>query len=618
MEDLAGWATIKQINNKMKKISTYRHIEETENTVIDLNIILKHIKNGRWQTQITEIRDCINGGENEKASILKKGLPAFTLSGTFNERRKKEYIDTYSSILHLDYDKVEDVASLKEIIIRIPFTYSAFISPSGKGLKVIIMTNSELESHTDVFNALRDYYDGIVGFESDKSVKDISRLCFVSYDPNLYLNESSEIFRYIKRSISISEIWDFTANKMDFKIGNRNNFVHLFACNANRHGIDIIETIRHASNYADNTFPLDEIETTIKIIYNKNMFEAGKYKHKPLEINSKHEPISVNPNSVLTYKKANEWMEEAKLRPNPKKLFGTFWFENEVCILFADTNVGKSILAMQISNSISKGEKIEGFELEIESQKVLYFDFELSDKQFQIRYTNDENQTFDFDENLIRVEINSDSIFEENIPFEDTLVNSIITLIENTNAKILIIDNLTYLSSENEKAKDALPLMKKLKQIKNKYGLSLLILAHTPKRDASKGITKNDLSGSKMLMNFCDSSFAIGESFQKNGLRYLKQIKVRNTNAEYDLNNIILCQIKKYDKFLLFELIGYDSEQKHLRIVSKEDKSDMIVKAIELNKQGCSNVEIAKQFNVSEGAVRGWLKKYNSKCSHDS
>ena len=510
----------------MTKISIYKLIEETENTVTDLKIILKHIKNGRWQTQITEIRDCINGGENEKASILKKGLPAFTLSGTFNERRKKEYIDTYSSILHLDYDKVEDVASLKEIIIRIPFTYSAFISPSGKGLKVIVMTNSELESHTVVFNALRDYYDEIAGIVSDKSVKDVSRLCFVSYDPNLYLNESSEIFRYIKRSISISEIWDFTANKMDFKIGNRNNFVHLFACNANRHGIDIIETIRHASNYADNTFPLDEIETTIKIIYNKNMFEAGKYKHKPLEINSKHEPISVNPNSVLTYKKANEWMEEAKLRPNPKKLFGTFWFEYEVCILFADTNVGKSILAMQISNSISKGEKIEGFELEIESQKVLYFDFELSDKQFQIRYTNDENQTFDFDENLIRVEINSDSIFEENIPFEDTLVNSIITLIENTNAKILIIDNLTYLSSENEKAKDALPLMKKLKQIKNKYGLSLLILAHTPKRDASKGITKNDLSGSKMLMNFCDSSFAIGESFQKNGLRYLKQIKV--------------------------------------------------------------------------------------------
>jgi KaiC/GvpD/RAD55 family RecA-like ATPase len=596
----------------MKKINYYKNIEGTENSVIDLNIILKNIKNGRWQTQITEIRDCINGGENEKASILKRGLPAFTPSGTFNERRKKENIDSYSGLLHLDYDKVEDVESLKEIIVQIPFTYSAFISPSGKGLKVVVNTDAELETHTDAFNALRAFYDGIVGFESDKSVKDVTRLCFASYDPNLYLNESSEIFRYLKRLYSVSEIWDFTAKIMDFKIGNRNNFVHQFACNANRHGIDIIETIRFASNYTDYTFPLDEIENTIKNIYKKNVFEAGKYKHKPLEMKSKQEPILVNSNSVLTYKKANEWIEEAKLRPNPKKLFGTFWFENEVCILFADTNVGKSILAMQISHSISKGEKVEGFDLESESQKVLYFDFELSDKQFQIRYTNDENQAFEFDENLIRVEINSDSLFEENLPFEEILINSLVSLIEKTNSKILIIDNLTYLSAENEKAKDALPLMKKLKKIKNKYGLSLLILAHTPKRDASKGITKNDLSGSKMLINFCDSAFAIGESFQKNGLRYLKQIKVRNAIFEYDLNNVVLCQIKKSDSFLLFEYIGLDSEQKHLRIVSEKEKSNMITNAIELNKQGYSNVEIGKQLGISEGTVRNWLKKHTS------
>jgi transposase len=58
--------------------------------------------------------------------------------------------------------------------------------------------------------------------------------------------------------------------------------------------------------------------------------------------------------------------------------------------------------------------------------------------------------------------------------------------------------------------------------------------------------------------------------------------------------------------------MGYDSEQKHLRIVSEKDKSDMIAKVIEMNKQGISNVEIAKQTNVSEGTVRNWLKKHSS------
>jgi|GEM_PF-481569 KaiC/GvpD/RAD55 family RecA-like ATPase len=597
---------------KTIKISFTESIDSNKMRPAEIRQVLECIKKGSWKKKIDPIRQAFENDELKQANSLKMALPAFTPSGTFNERRRKENIESYSGLLHLDYDKVENVEILKKSIIEIPYTYSAFISPSGIGLKVIVNTDALLKNHTEAFNALRTYYDGIVGFESDGAVKDVTRLCFVSYDPNLYLNESSETFRFSNSSFSISEVWDFTSKKEDFIEGNRNNFIHLFACNANRNGVDIIETIRYASIYADDSFTLDEIETTIKAIYNKNSFETGIYKHKPLKMKSRQEPLLVNSNSVLTYKKANEWIEEAKLRPNPKKLFGTFWFENEVCILFADTNVGKSILAMQISHSISKGEKVEGFDLESESQKVLYFDFELSDKQFQIRYTNDENEAFEFDENLIRVEINSDSLFEENLPFEEILINSLVGLIEKTNAKILIIDNLTYLSAENEKAKDALPLMKKLKKIKNKYGLSLLILAHTPKRDASKGITKNDLSGSKMLINFCDSAFAIGESFQKNGLRYLKQIKVRNAIFEYDLNNIVLCQIKKSDSFLLFEYIGLDSEQKHLRIVSEKEKSNMITNAIELNKQGYSNVEIGKQLGKSEGTVRNWLKKHTS------
>ena len=363
---------------KTIKISFTESIDSNKMRPAEIRQVLECIKKGSWKKKIDPIRQAFENDELKQANSLKMALPAFTPSGTFNERRRKENIESYSGLLHLDYDKVENVEILKKSIIEIPYTYSAFISPSGIGLKVIVNTDALLKNHTEAFNALRTYYDGIVGFESDGAVKDVTRLCFVSYDPNLYLNESSETFRFSNSSFSISEVWDFTSKKEDFIEGNRNNFIHLFACNANRNGVDIIETIRYASIYADDSFTLDEIETTIKAIYTKNSFETGIYKHKPLKMKSRQEPLLVNSNSVLTYKKANEWIEEAKLRPNPKKLFGTFWFENEVCILFADTNVGKSILAMQISHSISKGEKVEGFDLESESQKVLYFDFELS------------------------------------------------------------------------------------------------------------------------------------------------------------------------------------------------------------------------------------------------
>jgi hypothetical protein len=139
----------------------------------------------------------------------------------------------------------------------------------------------------------------------------------------------------------------------------------------------------------------------------------------------------------------------------------------------------------------------------------------------------------------------------------------------------VIIDNITYLRHENEKAKDALPLMKHLKRLKNKYNLSLLVLAHTPKRDLTKPLTRNDLQGSKVLMNFCDSSFAIGESSSDSSFRYIKMIKVRSTEHIYDSDNIIVCQITKPHNFLHFRFLHFDSEYKHLKTVSERDKQKL-------------------------------------------
>jgi hypothetical protein len=266
---------------KTIKISFVESIDSSNMRPAEIGQVLECIKKGSWKKKIDPIRQALDNNELEQANSLKMALPAFTLSGTFNERRKKENIVSYSGLLHLDYDKVEDVESLKEIIVKIPFTYSAFISPSGNGLKVFVMTDAKLDSHTEFFNAIRSYYDGIVGLESDRKVKDVPRLCFVSYDPELYLNESSEIFTiqdtFFESSVDISWVWSFTENKIEFKNGKRNNFVHLFACNANRFGIDINETIRLASNYSCSTFNSNEIERTIKSAYENNVSEYGSF-----------------------------------------------------------------------------------------------------------------------------------------------------------------------------------------------------------------------------------------------------------------------------------------------------------------------------------------------------
>ncbi len=278
------------------------------------------------------------------------------------------------------------------------------------------------------------------------------------------------------------------------------------------------------------------------------------------------------PADLLEVKTANKWIEQASRRPIPRMLFSEFWFEQELCILFADTNVGKTILAVQIADSISRGQSIPGFKLETKAQKVIYCDFELNDKQFQSRYSRNYEDPYLFSDNFLRVEINPDADFPEDASFEFALSNAIERVITDTGAKIVIIDNITYLRHENERAKDALPLMKHLKRLKSKYNLSLLVLAHTPKRDLTKPLTRNDLQGSKVLMNFCDSSFAIGESSSDSSFRYIKMIKVRSTEHIYDSYNIMVCQITKPDNFLHFNFLHLDSEYKHLKMVTERDR----------------------------------------------
>jgi KaiC/GvpD/RAD55 family RecA-like ATPase len=317
-------------------------------------------------------------------------------------------------------------------------------------------------------------------------------------------------------------------------------------------------------------------------------------------------PEAINPMQTIDFliaKPANQWIEEAKRRPIPRMLYKELWHEGELCILFASSGLGKSVLAVQIGNAISK------------DQTVLYFDFELSDKQFEHRYSEEFKNHFVWDEKFIRIELNPDADKPEKQTVEEYLINSIERCINETGAKILIIDNLTYLRCDTEKAKDALPLMKKLKELKKKYDLSILTLAHTPKRDASKAITKNDLSGSIMLINFCDSAFAIGVSALDSNVRYVKQIKERFTENIYGEDNVMVFQIEKPINFLQFTFLNYGKEIDYLRNVSEGEKQVIKEMVQQRHREGKSYREIAREFNISLWKVQKYLKREDEKAT---
>jgi hypothetical protein len=323
------------------------------------------------------------------------------------------------------------------------------------------------------------------------------------------------------------------------------------------------------------------------------------------------EPIFANKeDSGIIFKSANQWMDESKGLPRAKQLFGQLWYEGEICIFFASSNIGKSILAVQIADGISKGIPLFGLlKCEVEFNQVLYLDFEMSIRQFSKRSSDENGNMYNFSGKFFRAEINNDSAFDGNTKFENWVIGEVEKVILETGINIVIIDNVSFLNPETEKASNVLKLMTKLKTLKKKHNLSLLVLAHTPKRDNSKMITKNDLFGSSVLMNACDSAFAIGESRQNKDYRYIKQIKARDNEKSFDYDNVIICKIQKPDNFLHFKFIDFDYESEHLYTENFMKKSERDSTVLKLRNEGFSYNKIVEETGVAKSTVADIIKK---------
>lgn len=328
-----------------------------------------------------------------------------------------------------------------------------------------------------------------------------------------------------------------------------------------------------------------------------------------MERNPLRQPKTTDPrydcaDDLFVIRTANDWIADNNLQ-KPKMIFDNFWFENELCILFADTNVGKSILAVQLGNSIASGNPVYGFRMQLPASTVLYFDFEQSAAQFEARYTGD-NGPFKFSSNFFRGEINAAAGDVKN--YLDRVHACIEEGIKKTTAKVLIIDNLTYLANEAERSRDALVMMKFLKMLKSKYRISILALAHTPKRNPAKPLTNNDMQGSKMLINFCDSAFALARSQKDAGLRYLKQIKQRNASETYGEDRVCLMTVHRAGGDLMLVHYGHEPEREHLQkqgYINLTDRREIIA----MGKEGISNRQIAKQLGISRHSVARILQE---------
>lgn len=252
--------------------------------------ILEDIKSGTYKNAIIYLRKSLADDKKEAAERAKKSLPAFTPSATFKGGRKMEFLTNYNALMVLDIDKLEKekLQQCKTKISMDNLVFASFVSPSGNGLKIFVKVSSDKEQHKETFLELQLYFEELLQVEIDKSGKDITRLCFFSYDPELYLNENAETFypntekgskeneqktksENIKSAISVDNdtIYEhsvrFTEKKIQFTEGNRNNFVFALANNLNRKGIS--ESMALGYILADYGYDAKEVTTAVQSAY---------------------------------------------------------------------------------------------------------------------------------------------------------------------------------------------------------------------------------------------------------------------------------------------------------------------------------------------------------------
>lgn len=177
-------------NKNSFKVSLYANVKDTAGDIKPIAHIINLIQSNN-KIIIENIRSYQDKKTRNK---LKNELSGFTASGTFT-KRKADGLIQHSGLIQIDIDEIDEVSQMKEILSNDPFTYLCFLSPSGNGIKLLVKIEANAKSHLQSFKELEAYYLSKYGITIDPSTKDLSRLCFLSYDPNLYYNKNSELFK---------------------------------------------------------------------------------------------------------------------------------------------------------------------------------------------------------------------------------------------------------------------------------------------------------------------------------------------------------------------------------------------------------------------------------------
>lgn len=292
---------------------------------------------------------------------------------------------------------------------------------------------------------------------------------------------------------------------------------------------------------------------------------------------------------------------------NPKnyseeeKIFGDYIHQRELALIVGDTNSGKTLLAGDIALANNDNLCHWNEPMNNVKRKTIYIDGEQNDPQIARRY---ENLLECASGDLIRgrfTEAEYDDCIEDKLLAIEKLIR------KNSDAKLLIVDNLMCMLNNGNSVRQAQQFIQGLKRIKEMNDLTIILVAHLSKRNSKNPIEIKDILGSSVITNYADSIIAVGNTCEGDHIKYLKQLKSRSS---IKMSEVAVLEIVE-EPYLHFEFREYDMEENLLpkKVVSRSSISlsmgEMIYK---LREEGLTVRSIAEQLNLSKSAVGRFLK----------
>ena len=283
----------------------------------------------------------------------------------------------------------------------------------------------------------------------------------------------------------------------------------------------------------------------------------------------------------------NEYLEKAKLLPPLVVLYPNIVLEGDLCIIFGQSGIGKTIFAMQVAREIAA-----------KGKRVLYLDFEMSERQLPLRYN-----TPNFPPTFFRAELRTDNA-----------VDNVLTEIERAavenHAEVLFIDNITALGQSLDKGMEAGTLMSSLNALKKEHGWTLVVLNHVPKRySGAIPLSLEAIQGSAKLNQLVDDAIGLGVSSKDHSVVYVKQCKWRNGEMELYADHVALYERTKDEVGNLgFSFRDYGSERELLATETENGQGELRSSVASLHGQGYTQQQIADRLNISQSKVSRILK----------